>query len=45
MADEERMDRARMMEEMLRDHYKKKETTANGHVRGIKEEIITLDED
>ena len=60
MADEERMDRARMMEEMLRDHYeeksekekrereaqqdKEKETTANGHVRGIKEEI-TLDED
>ena len=45
MADEERMDRARMMEEMLRDHYKKEETTADGHVRGIKEEIITLDED
>ena len=46
-SEKERMDRARMMEEMLRDHYKEKsekETTANGHVRGIKEEI-TLDED
>ena len=58
--EKERMDRARMMEEMLRDHYeeksekekrereaqqdKEKGTTANGHVRGIKEEI-TLDED
>ena len=46
-SEKERMDRARMMEEMLRDHYKEKlekETRANGHVRGIKEEI-TLDED
>ena len=46
-SEKERMDRARMMEEMLRDHYKEKsekETTANGHVRGIKEEI-TLVED
>ena len=46
-SEKERMHRARMMEEMLRDHYKEKsekETTANGHVRGIKEEI-TLDED
>ena len=37
--------RMKEMEEMLRDRYKEKETTANGHVRGIKEEIITLDED
>ena len=46
-SEKERMDRARMMEEMLRDHYQEKseeKTTANGHVRGIKEEI-TLVED
>ena len=46
-SEKERMDRARMMEEMLRDHYKEKsekETTANGHVRGIKEEIILVED-
>ena len=42
---EEMRRRMKEMEEMLRDRYKEKETTANGHVRGIKEEIITLDED
>ena len=45
---EEMRRRMKEMEEMLRDRYKEKseeETTANGHVRGIKKEIITLDED
>ena len=44
---EEMRRRMKEMEEMLRDRYKEKseeETTANGHVRGIKEEI-TLVED
>ena len=45
---EEMRRRMKEMEEMLRDRYKEKSeegTTANGHVRGIKKEIITLDED